>query len=145
MDKLLTIGDRIKIKRKEIGYTQEALAELTEIARASIGQIESGHIMPSLQFLSRFIRICNTSYSYIIDGEESTSTKPYPSERSSIPNYSEMMKIIRQAQKSCNKETGEHLEALFDGIIDENMSLKNKLISFHESKNSLIEKIKKKL
>jgi DNA-binding XRE family transcriptional regulator len=42
--------------RSELGLTQEALAELTGIARCNISRLESGTYNPSLEFLGRVAR-----------------------------------------------------------------------------------------
>jgi len=51
------IGDTIRNKREEFGYTQAKLAE--EIGRTSsfIGQIERGDAMPSLETLSQLTQL----------------------------------------------------------------------------------------
>ena len=64
------IGRRIAKKRKQSGLTQEKLARLTEVSRSLIGQIELGNVNPTLEFLKKFIRICNTNYYFLIEGRE---------------------------------------------------------------------------
>ena len=64
------IGRRIAKKRKQSELTQEKLARLTEVSRSLIGQIELGNVNPTLEFLKKFIRICNTNYYFLIEGRE---------------------------------------------------------------------------
>jgi len=64
------IGRRIARKRKQSGLTQEKLAKLTEVSRSLIGQIELGNVNPTLEFLKKFIRICDTNYYFLIEGRE---------------------------------------------------------------------------
>ena len=45
------LGDKIKIKRKEKGYTQESLAEMCNISTGFLGHIENGSRTPSLETL----------------------------------------------------------------------------------------------
>ncbi len=45
------LGGRIKTKRKEKGYTQEALAEMCNISTGFLGHIENGSRTPSLETL----------------------------------------------------------------------------------------------
>lgn len=74
----LTIGQRIKETRKVAGYSQASLAEKMsemspeqekKVTRSLIAQIEVGNSNPTLEFLRVFVSICNTSYSYIIEGK----------------------------------------------------------------------------
>jgi transcriptional regulator with XRE-family HTH domain len=39
---LKTLGDRIRLKRKELGWTQEGLAEFSDLDRSYIGGVERG-------------------------------------------------------------------------------------------------------
>jgi transcriptional regulator with XRE-family HTH domain len=54
------IGDRIKVKRKEKGYSQDDLSKFLNIGRSSISNIEIGrHQVPlfSLYELSKFLNV----------------------------------------------------------------------------------------
>jgi len=50
------IGEELKTRRKELGFTQESLAEELDISVASVKRIEQGDRMPSLPMLIRFSR-----------------------------------------------------------------------------------------
>lgn len=45
------LGDKIRIKRRECGYTQEKLAEICDISTGFLGHIENGTRFPSLETL----------------------------------------------------------------------------------------------
>ncbi len=45
------LGDKIRIKRREHGYTQEKLAEICDISTGFLGHIENGTRAPSLETL----------------------------------------------------------------------------------------------
>ncbi len=45
------MGEKIKLKRRESGYTQEALAEICNISTGFLGHIENGTRVPSLETL----------------------------------------------------------------------------------------------
>lgn len=47
------IGKRIQKRRKEVGLTQEELAEKVGISRAYMGYIEQGRNAPSLEILEK--------------------------------------------------------------------------------------------
>ncbi len=46
-----TLGYKIRIKRRECGYTQEKLAEICDISTGFLGHIENGTRSPSLETL----------------------------------------------------------------------------------------------
>jgi DNA-binding XRE family transcriptional regulator len=55
-----TIGRKIAERRRELGLSQEELAEGTGLARATINRFEKGHREPSIRNASRiaaFLRI----------------------------------------------------------------------------------------
>mgnify|MGYP004498170747 FL=1 len=45
------LGEKVKQKRRESGYTQEKLAEMCDISTGFLGHIESGTRTPSLETL----------------------------------------------------------------------------------------------
>ena len=55
----MTLGSMIRKKRKEIGLSQEALAELIGKTSGYIGQLERGLSYPSYFTLKELIRILN--------------------------------------------------------------------------------------
>jgi transcriptional regulator with XRE-family HTH domain len=67
---LTTVGERIKEYRKKSGLSQEDIAKRVGVSRSLIAQIETNLSNPSLEFLSNFVRIANTTYNYIIEGVE---------------------------------------------------------------------------
>lgn len=70
MADISTVGGRIATKRKECGFTQNDIAHKTGYKRSSVAAIESGNQNPPIDFLTKFVRICDTSYSYILEGLE---------------------------------------------------------------------------
>lgn len=63
------IGERIKALRQELKLNQEEFAAPLEIKRASLSQIETGTIAPSLELLYKIVGKFNTSYNWLINGE----------------------------------------------------------------------------
>ncbi len=51
----ITMGNRIRLRRKEIGLTQNKLAELIDTSNNHISAIENGRERPSIE---KFIAIC---------------------------------------------------------------------------------------
>lgn len=51
-----TLGDRIRLRRKELGFSQNKLAELIDISNNHMSAIENGREKPSLE---KFITLCD--------------------------------------------------------------------------------------
>ena len=50
------LGKKIQKKRKEMGYTQEELADKIGVSRAYMGYIEQGRNAPSLEVLEKIAK-----------------------------------------------------------------------------------------
>lgn len=50
------LGKKIQKRRKELGYTQEELAELVRLSRTHMGHIEQGRKSPSLEVLEKIAK-----------------------------------------------------------------------------------------
>ena len=64
---LLKLGEKLKILRKEKGYTQEYLAEKVGIHPTYIGKIESGKNNISIKMLFRISRALKVKLSDIFE------------------------------------------------------------------------------
>ena len=71
MDKL-TMGDRIKSARKNLGLTQEALAEKLDITLYYMGEIERGVKTPSLDLFVKLVEVLDVSADYLLRDRVST-------------------------------------------------------------------------
>lgn len=66
----LDVASRIKFARKEMGYTQELLAEKAEISTRHIHNLEAGTHMPGLHVLERICTALHVSPAHILTGEK---------------------------------------------------------------------------
>ncbi len=57
------LGKRIQMRRKELGYSQEVLAEKIRVSRAYVGFIEQGRNTPSLEILEKIAKQLKISLS----------------------------------------------------------------------------------
>ncbi|WP_294948276.1 LexA family transcriptional regulator [Sulfurivirga sp.] len=65
-----TIGERIKQRRQELGYTQRKLAELIGIKPPSLHGLESGRAKsPSAKTLHALVRVLKTTPDWILEGK----------------------------------------------------------------------------
>lgn len=55
------LGKKIQKRRKEVGLTQEELADKVGVSRAYMGYIEQGRNAPSLGVLEKIARVLRTS------------------------------------------------------------------------------------
>ncbi len=60
------MGDRMKSKRLQLGYTQERVAELTDISFSTYSKIENAIQSPSLDTLIRISIVLDISMDYLI-------------------------------------------------------------------------------
>jgi HTH-type transcriptional regulator, cell division transcriptional repressor len=66
-----TPGQRIRAKRKELGYSQAHLASLAGIKQSSLSEIETGESkMPSAEALLGLSKALNISQAWIITGRD---------------------------------------------------------------------------
>ena len=63
-----TISERLKYIRIEKRFTQAELAELLQIKRQTISNIESGNNNPSIDFISKLIENLNVNANWLIAG-----------------------------------------------------------------------------
>lgn len=60
------LSKRIQKRRKELGLTQEELADKVDISRAYMGFIEQGRNVPSLEVLERIAKHLKISISQLV-------------------------------------------------------------------------------
>ena len=66
-DVLINGGARLRALRKERGYTQERLAELTRLSTRHIAGIEKGEANPSFEVLYTIITVLGTSFDAVFN------------------------------------------------------------------------------
>lgn len=83
---MTTIGDRIKIKRKELGLTQAELGEKLHVTDRAVSKWESGEGDPSISLLSLLAETLNVSVDFLLTGkvEESISLDDMDEEKRAI-------------------------------------------------------------
>ena len=64
------IGQRIKQLRKEIGLSQESLANEAEVDRTYVTDVENGRRNVSVEILEKIIKGLNISFSLFFDSKE---------------------------------------------------------------------------
>lgn len=70
MDIKLTVGQRIKVLRKEIELSQEALALKAEVDRTYVTDVENGRRNVSVEILERLIKALDVSIADFFNSKE---------------------------------------------------------------------------
>ena len=70
-----TVGDRIKKRMAELGWTQDQLAQKAGISKSFLSDLENGKRSVSADKLLDIARVLNLSLDYLMKGEE-TGVKP---------------------------------------------------------------------
>ena len=68
-----SIGDRIRVLRKAKGWTQDDLAEATNIHRVTIAQYESGKVIPKSTSLKRLADALEVDAGYLLGDDDEMS------------------------------------------------------------------------
>ncbi len=69
------IGNRLLIKRRELHYTQEQMAELLGVSAGFYGMIERGEKAPSLEKLIIIYEKLGTDITYLLTGNKSEASE----------------------------------------------------------------------
>lgn len=68
---LIAIGKRIQNRRKQLGYTQEQLAEMMNVSIQMVSNLERGNKAIRIDNLVNLSQIRNISTDYILTGKQS--------------------------------------------------------------------------
>lgn len=108
------IGIRIMQKRKEKGYTQEALAELLGISSGHLSCVERGCYLPTTQNLFKLCDILGETPNYYLIGELSTKRE------------SNLISLTKMLPESYQKMIEKSIRSLVEAYSNEIENLTNK-------------------
>lgn len=108
------IGIRIMQKRKEKGYTQEALAELLGISSSHLSCVERGCYLPTTQNLFKLCDILGETPNYYLIGELSAKRE------------SNLLSLTKMLPKSYQAMIEKSIKLLVETYSDEIENLTNK-------------------
>jgi transcriptional regulator with XRE-family HTH domain len=92
----MDIGDRIRVARKKAGLTQRTLAQLADVSRGLIGQVESHVKQPGRDTLQKLAVALNTSSSSLMGETDEYLEKLILSDRNEI----ELVKLYRDLSQA---------------------------------------------
>lgn len=70
MDIKLKVGQRIRVLRKKIGLSQEALALKAEVDRTYVTDVENGRRNVSVEIMERLIKALDVSFTDFFNSKE---------------------------------------------------------------------------
>lgn len=131
-----TIGERIKNARKNLGYTQESLANMLYFSDKTISSWEKNRTKPDIASLCLLSEKLNTSIDYLLYGNKKVINQEL--EIKIKVNYDEYLRILNDVKNNV-KEIDKFKQ------VDEYFKTNNNnmWLRIRESKNSIILSLKK--
>lgn len=104
----MSLGERIRNRRKEIGLTQIIIAEQLKMGRSNFGHIENDRVIPSSTDLEKIANILKTTPNYLLGN---TNQKESATDNTHIPDWA-TNKDIADFRKMLESDQA----VLFDGV-----------------------------
>jgi transcriptional regulator with XRE-family HTH domain len=108
---LFDAGERIKNRRKELGMSQDELAELASLNRVTVAKYESGKVEPGAQALSRIADALETSVDILLGRSTPTPDETEQNEAMAIRERLRRDPSYRLLFSAADKASPEHLRA----------------------------------
>jgi transcriptional regulator with XRE-family HTH domain len=70
------VGERIRLERQKLSYTQERLAIAADISKSFLSEVETGIRNPSAEYLLRIANALEVSLDYLMKGSVASSADP---------------------------------------------------------------------
>ncbi len=105
---LKSMGNKLKAKRLQLGYTQENVAELSNISFSTYSKIENAIQSPSLDTLIRISVVLDISIDYLIFGNENA--------QKNISDFSDIITLLQNADMKQVRYVYELLSQLLSKI-----------------------------
>lgn len=80
----MTIGERIRMRRKSLNLTMQAIYEKENIKTGNLSELEHDKYLPSVQTLIALSRVLQCSIDWLLTGNEYKSEQPNPSDSLNI-------------------------------------------------------------
>lgn len=66
----MSLGEKIREHRKQVGLSQEQLSEKLEVSRSAVAKWETDNGIPDVDNLKVISKLLNVSIDYLLDGGE---------------------------------------------------------------------------
>lgn len=121
----MTIGERVRILRKELRMTQGEFGSRINISTASISQIEKGIVKTTERTINDLCRVYGVSRNWLVDGvgemyEETESLDDLAfSFTELLANYPGILAMAKLASKHMTVEDWKRLNELIEKVVGE--------------------------
>lgn len=106
------LGDKLRQIRSDRNYSQEALAEATNLTRESITRIENGSMKPKLETIADIADILNIPVDYLINAnDENKNAEEKPD--------SDILRLLNDCNHLEKRILAETLRALKETLLNE--------------------------
>ena len=103
----MTINEKISVLRRNLGMSQDELAEKLDVSRQSVSKWESGKSLPETDKVLALSKLFNVSADFLLDDEEEFATVVAPSDAEII---------IEEAEDDIQDEPGYIEEAEYEDV-----------------------------
>lgn len=130
---LAVISKKITDKRKQIGMTQNELADALFVTRQAVSKWEMGYSLPSLEILISLTKLFNISIDYLLDGSEVTADD-YQTMFMQYPRESVIYQFLSSEKKDQNIKNFFYLlkeverKQIIDQLVSRQISLDMKML-----------------
>lgn len=107
----MTVAQKIKHCREQMGLSQGKLAKLSGLAQSSISYIESGNKKPNIETISILAKSLDVPVSFLIDNEHVDDSLP--------PQLAELVRVVSLLSDS----RAELVLKVAKGLLDDKINL----------------------
>ncbi|MBY0201998.1 helix-turn-helix domain-containing protein [Paenibacillus cucumis (ex Kampfer et al. 2016)] len=122
----MNLGERIRERRKKLGFTQIEVAEQLNMGRSNFGHIENGRVIPTSTDLDKIADILNTNVDYLLGRTDDPDQERVKNSLGWILNLNESG-FLDFFKKNAHPILYEHIKD--KNTIDEIVNLNNELFS----------------
>ncbi|MBX6968825.1 XRE family transcriptional regulator [Providencia rettgeri] len=114
-----TLASRLTRRRAELGYTQDELAKLAEIAPAQLSRYEAGVNKPRAKMIAKLAYALAVPYEWLETGDETNFSIDAPKEKGEIDLYLLFPEEISNFLLEEAAKSGEPVEQTLEKIVFE--------------------------
>lgn len=100
----MTINEKISVLRRNLGMSQDELAEKLDVSRQSVSKWESGKSLPETDKVLALSKLFNVSADFLLDDEEEFATVVAPSDSAIIIDETEEIEEDVQPEQEYSEE-----------------------------------------
>lgn len=114
-----TLASRLIRRRAELGYTQDELAKLAEIAPAQLSRYEAGVNKPRAKMIAKLAYVLAVPYEWLETGDETNFSIDAPKEKGEVDLCLQFPEHIRDFLQEQSEKSGDSIEQTLAKILNE--------------------------